>query len=216
MNRSPRPSRPLPSRRRRFLQAAVAASALWWLAGCASIDQVSVDVTTYGAWPPGRAPGRYAFERLPSQVQAGAAQDQLEAAAGAALERVGFSRAADAAQADVLVQFGARQGKLVDPPPMFGWGIGLGFPIGGRSSMGFGMHSGSGWYGDRVRDYRELGLLLLDRASHRVLVEVQARHESRYGGDDLPEALFDAALSGFPALPAGERRVTVPLPPASR
>lgn len=216
MNELHRIPRPLRAGRRRLLRAAVAASAVWWLAGCAAIDQVSVDVTTFGAWPQGRAPGRYAFERLPSQAQAGAAQDQLEAAAGAALERVGFSRAADAAQADVLVQFGARQGKVVDPPPMFGWGIGLGFPIGGRSSMGFGMHTGSGWYGDRVRDYRELGLLLLDRASHRVLVEVQARHESRYGGDDLSEALFDAALSGFPDLPAGERRVTVPLPPASR
>lgn len=202
--------------RRRLLRAAAAASALWWLAGCAALDQVSVDVTTYGAWPQGRAPGRYAFERLPSQAQAGAVQDQLEAAAGAALERVGFSRAADPTQADVLVQFGARQGKVIDPPPMFSWGFGVGMPLGHRSRFGWGMHTGPGWYADRVRDYRELGLLLLDRTSHQVLVEVQARHESRYVSDDLPEALFDAALSGFPDLPAGERRVTVPLPPASR
>jgi Domain of unknown function (DUF4136) len=216
MNQPLRVSRPLQGKRRHLLKAAATAAALWSLAGCAALDHVSVDVATYGAWPQGRAPGSYAFERLPSQAQAGAVQDQLETAAGAALERVGFSRAADAAQADVLVQFGSRQGKVIDPPPMVSWGIGLGLPIGRRSSMGFGMHTGSGWYGDRVRDYRELGLLLLDRASHQVLVEVQARHESRYGGDDLPEALFDAALSGFPALPAGERRVTVPLPPASR
>jgi Domain of unknown function (DUF4136) len=208
--------RPHPGRRRRLLKAAVVAAAVGWLAGCAAIDQVSVDVTTYGAWPPGRAPGRYAFERLPSQAQAGAAQDQLEVSAAAALERVGFSRAADAAQADVLVQFGARQGKVIDPPPMFSWGVGVGMPIGRRGSFGWGLHTGPGWYGDRVRDYRELGLLLLDRASHQVLVEVQARHESRYGSDDLSEALFDAALSGFPDLPAGERRVTVPLSPASR
>jgi hypothetical protein len=214
MNRQPLALHLLQGQRRRLLQGAAAFTAVWWLAGCAALTQVSVDVTTFGAWPSGRAPGRYAFERLPSQAQAGPAQDQLEAAAGAALERVGFSRAADAAQADVLVQFGARQGQVIDPPPMFGWGIGLGFPIGRHSDFGLGMHTGPGWYGERVRDYREIGLLLLDRASHQVLVEIQVRHESRYGSGDLPEALFDAALSGFPDLPAGQRRVTVPLPPA--
>lgn len=216
MNELPRIARPNRTGRRRLLQAVAAVSALGWLAGCTTLDQVSVDVSTYGAWPSGRAPGHFAFERLPSQAQAGAAQDQLEAAAAAALERVGFSRAADAAQADVLVQFGTRQGKVIDPPPTFSWGLGVGMPIGRRSSFGWGMHTGPGWYGDRVRDYRELGLLLLDRTSHQVLVEVQARHESRYGVGDLSEVMFDAALSGFPDLPAGERRVTVPLPPASR
>lgn len=210
----------LPAERRRGLQRgllAIGAAALsLWLAGCASISQVNVDVATFGTWPQGRPPGSYAFERLPSQDQAGAAQQRLETAAGAALERVGFTHAADATKADVLVQFGARQGKVVDPPPPFQFGFGIGSSFGRRSSLGLGMYTGSGWYGDRVRDFRELGLLLLDRSSHKVLVEIQARHESRYSGDNLLDALFDAALQGFPDLPAGERTVTVPLAPDSR
>lgn len=212
----------LPRLARRALGAwAFAGLALAGLAGCAGLQQVTVEVSTFGAWPSGRPAGRYAFERLPSQQQdAGAdAQARLEAAASAALERVGFTPAPDAARADVLVQFGSRQAQVLTAPPRVSIGIGIGTGFGG----GFGRHGGvgvgfgSGWYGgDRLRDRTELGLLLLDRASHQVLVEVQARNDSRYGADDLPEAMFDAALQGFPDLVAGTRSVTVPLPSSGR
>lgn len=42
-----------------------------WLAlmltGCASIRDVNSDVTIYSQWPANQLPGRYVFERLPSQ-----------------------------------------------------------------------------------------------------------------------------------------------------
>jgi Domain of unknown function (DUF4136) len=217
---------PVPTRRRllcRGLLLAVGGAALTVLAGCAGLQQVTVEVSTFGAWPSGRAAGRYAFERLPSQQQdAGAdAQARLEAAASAALERVGFTLASDPARADVLVQFGSRQAQVLTPPPRVSIGIGIGTGFGGgfgrHGGIGLGMGMGSGWYGsDRLRERTELGLLLLDRASHQVLVEVQARNDSRYGADDLPEAMFDAALQGFPDLVAGTRSVTVPLPSSGR
>jgi hypothetical protein len=216
-------SRPsIPDRARRaFGTWAVAGLALAALAGCAGPQQVTVDVSTFGAWPAGRPAGRYAFERLPSQQQNASAdaQARLEAAASAALERVGFTPAPDAARADVLVQFGSRQAQVLTAPPRVSFGIGIGTGFGGGFGRhgGFGVGLGTGWPGsDRLRDRTELGLLLLDRASHQVLVEVQARNDSRYGADDLPEAMFDAALQGFPDLVAGNRSVTVMLPSAER
>ncbi|MEY8875235.1 MAG: DUF4136 domain-containing protein [Leptothrix sp. (in: b-proteobacteria)] len=205
--------------RRRLLQGGVAllaGAALGpLLGGCAALQAVDVEVTTFGAWPAGRAPGRYAFDRLPSQVQGGTPQELLEASASVALDRVGFSQAADPAQADVLVQFGARGGKVIDPPPPLSFMFGLGRSFGGLGGRRGGFYGGSSYYERNVRDFRELSLLLLDRSSHQVLVEVQARHESTYTGDDLLTAMFDATLQGFPDLPTGARRVTVALPSAA-
>ncbi len=200
--------------RRRFLSlgAALGAAGLAGLPGCAALGTVNVTVRTFGAWPEGRKPGRYAFDRLPSQEANAEARAALEAAASAALDRVGFSAAPDAASADVLVQFGARQAQLLEPPPRLSFGIGIGTPIGRHGGFGFGANSYP-WYTDRIRELREMGLLLIDRETRKVLVEVQTRHESRYGmGDDVLQVLFDAALDGFPDLPAGERTVTVALP----
>ncbi|MGY0196584.1 DUF4136 domain-containing protein [Leptothrix sp. BB-4] len=202
-----------PARRRLIvLAAAFGAVASLGLAGCAAITSVNVEVRTFGSWPEGRKPGSYAFDRLPSQEASVDRRAALESAASAALERIGFSAAPDAEHADVLVQFGARQAQVIDPPPRVSFGFGIGTPIGRHGGVGFGMGSHP-WYADRVRELREMGLLLIDRSSRKVLVEVQTRHESRYGlGDDVLQALFDAALDGFPDLPAGERTVTVALP----
>ncbi|RZS54893.1 DUF4136 domain-containing protein [Sphaerotilus mobilis] len=200
--------------RRRFLalSAALGAAGLVTLSGCAALSAIQVTVRTFGAWPDGRAPGRYAFDRLPSQEADLATRGALESAASAALERVGFTAAPDADSADVLVQFGARQARLIEAPPRVSFGIGIGMPVGRHGGVGFGLNSYP-WYADRVRELREMGLLLIDRPSRKVLVEIQARHESRFGGgDDVLQALFDAALDGFPNLPAGERSVTVALP----
>ncbi|MDE2434530.1 MAG: hypothetical protein KGN37_17000, partial [Burkholderiales bacterium] len=78
------------------------------LSGCASINSVTSQVSSYGSWPEGRQPGRFVFERLPSQATQPALQDQLEAAALPQLEAVGFKHVADAAQADVSIQVGAQ------------------------------------------------------------------------------------------------------------
>ena len=48
----------------RFLTAAVVAVAL---GGCAAFNNLSNEVSTYGAWPAERQPANFVFERLPSQ-----------------------------------------------------------------------------------------------------------------------------------------------------
>ena len=37
------------------------------LTGCAAMNNLTSDVSSYSAWPADRKPGTYAFERLPSQ-----------------------------------------------------------------------------------------------------------------------------------------------------
>jgi hypothetical protein len=204
------------------------------LGGCASTPQISADVASFGSWPSGRSAGLYAIERLPSQTRAGQAQDQLEAAAHGALQRAGFSAAASADQADVLVQLGSRQGQVLAVSPWFEFSVvgrwgrpGFGAPYPGRwlgprhvgvgvgrgFGAGFGFGAGT-WLGpDPTRDYREVALMLIDKPSRNALVEVHVRQESRYVSEASVGAMFDAALLGFPQLPEGERTVIVPFTP---
>lgn len=230
MNAISTPPQPTDLRRRRLGRALLGAAALGALAtvvglsGCASMNQITVDVASFGQWPAGRAPGRYAIERLLSQQQGSIEQLRLEAAARGALERAGFEPAVGAASADVLVQVGAREGRLLDPWSDFNWGWRIGGwrgfgPPGPRYGGGFGFGSGFGWSvggrwpSDYARDYREVALQLLDRATRQPLIEAHVRYEARYVDDSLLPALYEAALQGFPNLPAGERRVTVSLNP---
>lgn len=209
---------------RRTLRFGALLGAALLLSACAAFQQLGVDVARFGQWPAGRAPGSFAFERLPSQQDAGEPQQALEDAAQAALERAGFSRAAEATRADVLVQVGARASRLADPPVSTWGGIGissgarvsgsvtLGFPIGrGAGGVYFGP---PGWPQDYGREVREASLLLTDRASRQVLLELRARTEGRLGSNALLAPLFDAMLQGFPDLAAGTQRVTVTLEPA--
>src|SRR5690349_21906648 len=78
------------------------------LGGCASMRNFDSDVSTYSRWPADRKPATYAFERLPSQEARPEQQQRLENAARAAVERAGFTPAADPASAEVTVQVGAR------------------------------------------------------------------------------------------------------------
>lgn len=224
------PGLPRPDRRRwgLGLLAAGATGAALMLPGCAVFKQIGVDVVTYGAWPDKRPPGRYAFDRLPSQNVGSPEQVQLEAAAAQALQQVGFTAADSAARADVLVQLGwgfyrvpnpfadpwpggAMRGSPVVPVPdrrahaMVGVGVGLGF---GRGGFGI----GGSWGEPQVYDRQQVQLLFIDRASRDKLVEVQVQHEGRYSSADFLPQLFDAGLSGFPDLKAGTRHVTVQLP----
>lgn len=211
---------------RRALRFGALLGAALLLSACAAFQQLGVDVARFGQWPAGRAPGSFAFERLPSQQDAGEPQQALEDAAQAALERAGFSRAADATRADVLVQVGARASRLADPPVSTWGGIGissgsgarvsgsvtLGFPIGrGAGGVYFGP---PGWPQDYGREVRETSLLLTDRASRQVLLELRARTEGRLGSNAQLAPLFDAMLQGFPDLAPGTQRVTVTLEPA--
>ena len=80
-----------------------------------------------------------------------------------------------------------------------GVGVGIGFPIGGIDSP---------WY------RREVGLILREVASGRVVYETHAFHEG-YWIDPARAwpAMFDAALQGFPRPPEGLRRVDVTITP---
>jgi Domain of unknown function (DUF4136) len=180
------------------------------LAGCAALNTVTSDVTTFSEWPAERKPGRYAFERLPSQKANATRTADLEAAAAKALEKAGFTAAADAAQADVIVQVGARISRTEispwDDPLWWRWGGGYWrsptWRRGPRSAFYGGFNSE--WYSPRY-----------ERASNTPLFEAHAQTEGGSSGDAaLLGAMFEAALQGFPAKDAqNPRRVSVSLAP---
>lgn len=186
------------------------------LASCAALNQVSSEVTTYSDWPADRKPGRYAFERLPSQKANAQRQGELEAAAAKALEKAGFAAAPDAAQADVIVQIGARISRTEispwDDPLWWRWGGGYWrspYWRGPRSHFYGGLHAD--WYS---RYERNVAVLLRDRGSNAPLFEAHAQTEGGTSGDTaLLGAMFEAALQDFPAQGAqNPRTVRVALP----
>lgn len=197
--------------RRLFLLIAVLA-----LSGCASLSQFSSQVSTHGTWPQGRAPGSYAFERLPSQAAQPDLQDRLEAAARPALLAAGFTEATDTSLASVVVQLAAQVQVEPRPPldnfwyPYGRWGWG-GFWGPGRSGMGVSLHMEPPYVQMAV------SLLIRDRQTHAVLYETRARHD-RLGAVDarLYPLLFEAALTDFPQVAVSPRTVTITIPPQSR
>ena len=184
------------------------------LGGCAAMNSVTSEVATYGDWPAGRQPGRYAFERLPSQQAKAARQAELEAAAARGLEGAGFTAARDAAQADVIVQIGARISRTEllpwDDPLWWRWGGGYWRNPAWRSPSHFGFQANfnAGW---TARYERSVALLLRDRASGTPLYEAHAQTDGTTSGDNaLLAAMFAAALKDFPASGAANpRQVTV-------
>lgn len=199
------------------LLALAATAAL--LAGCAALNTVTSEVTTYSEWPADRAPGRYAFERLPSQKANAERTAQLEAAAAKALQKAGFTAAADPAQADVVVQVGARVSRTEvspwDDPLWWRWG-----PAGYWRAPAWRYGPRSFYYSSLNADWysryeRNVALLLRDRATNTPLFEAHAQTEGSTVGDAaLIGAMFEAALQGFPAKDAqNPRRVSVSLAP---
>jgi hypothetical protein len=184
------------------------------LGGCAALNTVTSEVATYGDWPAGRAPGRYAFERLPSQQAHAARQSEIEAAAAHALESAGFAAAPDATQADVIVQIGARISRTEiapwDDPLWWRWGPGYWHSPAWRPwHSGYYANFNNGWYATRYE--RNVALLLRDRASGAPLYEAHAQTDGSTSGDNaLLAAMFEAALKGFPATGApNPRQVSV-------
>ena len=186
------------------------------LAGCAALNTVTSEVTTFSDWPADRKPGRYAFERLPSQKANAERQAALEGAAARALEKAGFTPAPDAAQADVIVQIGARLTRIEvspwDDPLWWRWGTGYWRAPAWRSSRSAfyaGLHAD--W---STRFERNVAVLLRDRASGTPLYEAHAQTSGGTVGDAaLLGAMFEAALTGFPATGAkNPRTVQVQMP----
>ncbi len=186
-------------------------SGLALLAGCSGLRSITCDVSSFGEWPAGRAPGSYAFDRLPSQQAQAAETDAIEGAARAALQKAGFTPAAAGQAPDVLVQVGARtarssRGVWDDPiwwrgsigywhrSPWIGpsWGFSAGFPVNPRYD-------------------REVAVLIRDRESGKPLYESRASNEGSYGLDTATMgAMFEAALMDFPRQGVNPRRVVVP------
>jgi Domain of unknown function (DUF4136) len=186
------------------------------LGGCATVSTVDSDVSTYSQWPPGRAPGSYAFERLPSQEARPGEQQALEDAARPALEGAGFTAAADLASAEVRVQLAARLdtyaagGYYADPFGGFGGTLGWGRPFGrryGGASFGFGFR-----FPPPTVYERQVMLLLRDSATGRALFEARASTDGPAAsqGTALP-ALFQAAMKDFPDGGVNPRRISVDL-----
>jgi len=189
------------------------------LTGCASLGNVTSEVSSFGEWPAQRAPGTYAFERLPSQQAAAAQSQALEAAAAPALASAGFQPVAAGERPDVLVQIGARSQRSDDDfwDERLWWSLGYG---------------GYGWprrhvllpprwslaYGNPQRHDLEVAILIRDRATGQPLFEARASHGSTIRDDaDLYAAMFKAALLDFPKLGLNPRRVSVkpePSPPS--
>ena len=184
------------------------------LSGCAAMNSVSSDVSSFGEWPAGRKAGSYAFERLPSQQSRAAETDALENAAKGALAKAGFTPVAAGQEPEVLVQVGARIGRTDTYP----WAD----PIWWRGSFGyyrygpwFGPRWGLGMQFDATRYEREVAVLIRDRASGKPLFEARASNESSSSsaGSATLAAMFEAALMDFPRLGMNPRRVVVPLTP---
>ncbi|MEF7615235.1 DUF4136 domain-containing protein [Aquincola sp. MAHUQ-54] len=194
----------------RGVRLAATAAALAVLAGCAALDSVTSDVSSYGTWPAGRAPGTYVFERLPSQAAQPQQQAALEDAARAAVEQAGFKPAADPARADVTVQLGSRitryESAPWDDPMWWNWGFGYGRYGGWRSGVGLSYRF------DSQRYEREVAVLIRDRATGAPLYESRAVTDGMSSGDaQTLAAMYEAALKDFPTPAVSPRRVTVPM-----
>ncbi|MFN7664753.1 MAG: DUF4136 domain-containing protein [Inhella sp.] len=183
------------------------------LAGCASLNQVGAEVSSFGEWPAGRAGGTYAFERLPSQQQAGSRAAQLEALAAPALAKAGFQPAPAGAAPDVIVAIGARVSRTDaapwDDPLWVRWHAPL-------RAYRYGLYPVRPWgssFPPEPRYDREVALLLRDRASGQALYEARASNDgATMGSEALVGALFQAAMSDFPRADPKPHWVRVPLP----
>lgn len=193
-----------------MLRRALLLSAALLLSGCAALKTISPEVRSFGSWPEGRAPGTYAFERLPSQQQPLSRAAQWEQLAAPALAKAGFKLAADPTKADVIVALGVRVGiSDADPwsdPLWHRWNAPL-------YAWRFGMPPRSHPMFIERRYEREVGLLIRDRASGQAIYEARASHDGATRGDDaLMGALFEAALTGFPKAHPEPRFIPIQLP----
>jgi hypothetical protein len=194
------------------------------LGGCAALNSLTSEVSTYGPWPADRPPAGYTFERLPSQQEHPEHQQQLEDAALGALDAAGF-RAADSADAPYLVQVGARvtsNDPWIYNEPLFwhgGYRHGYGHWDGyGRWGWGWGWGWGGPWGGPwGVGGYpiaptfgREVALLIRDHQTGQLLYEARASNTGPSPTiDNLLPAMFSAAMRDFPATGPNPRSVTV-------
>jgi hypothetical protein len=188
------------------------------LGGCAAVNTVESDVSTYSQWPVGRKPASFAFERLPSQQARPQEQDQLEASARQALASAGFQEVSDTKAADVTVQVAARVNRADASPwdDPFWWRGGVYYSRYGRGPY-WGPWGGPWGPGgiryDQPRYDREVAVLIRDAKSNQPLFEARATSDGLSSGSyPLLGAMFQAAMKDFPQNGINPRRVSVQLP----
>lgn len=200
---------------KRWFSVALAALALSWLTGCASMRLIDSDVVSVAAVPSGMSlqGAKYRFERLPSQAnnpEAGLAEQQAQSA----MTAVGLVRDDASANLSVMVGFSGSE-YLADP-----WGrpIGPGWTPHGSLTIGsgWGSHIGLGVgmrFPPPTHYRREVSLIMRDLKSGQVVYETRASHSGPWR-DNVPifTTLFQAALANFPNPPTGLRRVNIELP----
>jgi hypothetical protein len=192
------------------------------LSGCATHWVVDSDVRSFADIAPVPAGASYRFERLPSQQVNEAAQRQLEAMAGSALDGVGLHHDETAPHYSALIgaRVTAELSPWVDPwfagGPWWGPGPGFGGPWGAYGGWRGSGWYGGGWYGPMLPPAanpwyaREVSIVLRELPSNRVVYETHARNEGPYSASaDILPVMFQAALQGFPNPPAGEHRVNI-------
>ena len=199
-----------------FRSLGMAAAALT-LSACASLNNLSSDVSTYGPWPADRKPASFVFERLPSQQANPQHQQQLEDAARGAVEAAGFRAAPNEAQAEYLMQVGARvytNDPWIYNEPLFWRGRYGYFPRRGRGPF-YGMYGGwgyPGWgypYPTTQNFEREVVLLIRDHKNGQLLYEARASNVGLSASiDSLLPAMFEAAMKDFPGGGPNPRQVT--------
>jgi hypothetical protein len=183
------------------------------LPGCA-VTRLDANVHTVGAWPAGRAPGTFAYQRLPSQQPQAQEQERHEAHALPAVLQAGF-KPAPAESADVLVQVATRtidasvywaDPFIVGPAAGFygtgwavgRWGYGAGWGVGLANTVPYNVH--------------EVAVLIVDARTQQTLYESRARSNGTWSDKEGWSALFSAALRDFPFNAVSPRRVRVDLP----
>lgn len=186
------------------------------LSGCAAMNRLSSEVSSYGQWPAERRTPSYVFERLPSQQAQAEQQTLLEDAARPALEAAGFRPAAEGSAADVTVQVGARvsgdeRAYLYDGFGPFGW---PGYHR--RPRFGLGVGWGPYWSGSfpTPQYEREVMVLVRDRRSGQTVYETRATNSGNSSAiQSLLPAMFAAAMKDFPAAGINPRRVVTDIAP---
>lgn len=189
----------------RFIRPMLALGLATALAGCATSYLLESEVQAFATPAALPAAPTYRFERLPSQ-RADPAQAELEALADPALHQAGLRR--DDAGPRFSVQLGSRVQRVVSPAaePWDGWAWGW---AGRGWGVGFNRHfphMDPPWY------QREVSVVVRDLATGAVVYETRATSDGPwFDNRSVLRAMFDAALQGFPAPPAGPRRVTTPI-----
>jgi hypothetical protein len=208
---------------RHALPALLALAALL-ASGCASVLRVDSQVESFVRWDGSQgtptAPQYYVFERLPSQHDGptAKAQDELERWTAEELARVGWYVASEPHPARWRVTVAAHSVRTPfapweRPPGGFWPGITV---YGGWGRPGFGV--GLGWpmhpRWDAAPYYqRAVAIVIRDATTGAVAYETRAAHDGRWNSTpELWQAIIRAALSGFPAPPAGTRRVDIDVP----